>query len=55
VQFAVFPEEIYYKLQKVCQREAHGDEVRNSRAQQLDVLIVPGKVVAVHVFLCTEI
>ena len=35
--------------------ESIWEEVRNSRAQYLNVPIIPGEVVAVHVFLCRKI
>ena len=35
----------------MCQGKARGDDVKSSRTHYLDVCIVPGKVVAVHVFL----
>jgi hypothetical protein len=36
---------------KWCQGEERGEEVRSSRAHYLDVPIIPGEVVAVHIFL----
>ena len=35
---------------KICQRGARENEVRSSRAQLLEVPIVLGEIVAVHVF-----
>ena len=47
--FVLFPEGIRHTLHDVCQEKARVT-VRNFHAQELDVVMVLGEVIAIHVF-----
>jgi hypothetical protein len=55
VPFALFPEKIHHTLQNICQREERGNKVKSSRAKQLYVPIVAGKVVAIRLIIAEDI